>query len=439
MAAIDFNKRLVIQLGLMASAGIFIGAPAFAQKRKLFGITLPKEISDILPQDALSIAETADAVISLEREADQIKLPQSLLSWDTSEAVTANDSSFYTVLLPRLVALIDRSEFRNTDFADKAGGLLAQLHATQHEVPEAWRGLGVSAAASGTRGFLNSLDPVVTDAPVSAPALPPVLSDVLAVPAQNGPAPAPEASPLPSEVPPSEVPPIPQSSDIDPPAASDAPANSPPENSKPDDKPAAAEENRPLSRRRDFASLSSEYRRLYSSIAIRPERSKTANWHLSMLRNAKPRYETVANLTGVPWYFIGITHGLEASFNFRAHLHNGDFPLTSRTRQVPSGRPKVWLPPADWNSSARDALALLGFTGQRDWSLERTLYRLEAYNGLGYRSFGVASPYLWSFSNHYDRGKFVSDGKWSNTARSQQCGAAVMLKLLEEAGDINLA
>jgi lysozyme family protein len=66
------------------------------------------------------------------------------------------------------------------------------------------------------------------------------------------------------------------------------------------------------------------------------------------------------------------------------------------------------------------------------------LYRLEAYNGLGYRSYGVASPYLWSFSNHYDRGKFVSDGKWSSTARSQQCGAAVMLKLLNDAGDIKL-
>jgi lysozyme family protein len=143
-------------------------------------------------------------------------------------------------------------------------------------------------------------------------------------------------------------------------------------------------------------------------------------------------------LTGVPWHFIGVIHGLEASFNFRAHLHNGDFPLSRRTRQVPSGRPRVWLPPDDWASSAKDALALLGFTGQTDWSLSRTLYRLEAYNGLGYRSYGVPSPYLWSFSNHYARGKFVSDGKWNANARSQQCGAAVMLKLLHDAGEIKL-
>jgi lysozyme family protein len=138
----------------------------------------------------------------------------------------------------------------------------------------------------------------------------------------------------------------------------------------------------------------------------------------------------------VPWFFIAVTHALESSFNFRAHLHNGDFPLSSRTRQVPAGRPLKWLPPSDWESSAVDALRLMGFAGQGDWSLERTLYRLEAYNGFGYRRIGVPTPYLWSFSQHYDRGKFVADGKFSRTARSQQCGAAVMLKLLDEAGEI---
>ena len=45
------------------------------------------------------------------------------------------------------------------------------------------------------------------------------------------------------------------------------------------------------------------------------------------------------------WFVIAAIHGLEASFNFRAHFHNGDFPLTARTRQVPAGRPAVWLPP----------------------------------------------------------------------------------------------
>jgi peptidoglycan hydrolase-like protein with peptidoglycan-binding domain len=42
----------------------------------------------------------------------------------------------------------------------------------------------------------------------------------------------------------------------------------------------------------------------------------------------------------------------------------------------------------------------------------------------------VPSPYLWSFSNHYTRGKYVADGRFSPTAVSQQVGAAVLLKQL---------
>jgi lysozyme family protein len=200
--------------------------------------------------------------------------------------------------------------------------------------------------------------------------------------------------------------------------------------------PPEDEPDKPLSKAKDYASLQDEYARLYRKLSVRTERSDAVEWHLAMIRKSKARYQSVGEQTGVPWYFIAVTHGLEASFNFRAHLHNGDFPLSSRTRQVPAGRPTKWLPPSDWESSARDALRLLGFTGQKDWSLTRTLYRLEAYNGFGYRSYGVPTPYLWSFSNHYDRGKYVADGKFSFSARSQQCGAAVMLKMLAEAGEL---
>jgi lysozyme family protein len=119
------------------------------------------------------------------------------------------------------------------------------------------------------------------------------------------------------------------------------------------------------------------------------------------------------------------------------HLHNGDTPLTRRTRNAPANRPEVWLPPADWESSAKDALTHDGFLGQTDWTLEAMLYRWEGYNGWGYRQAGrPPTPYLWSFSNHYTRGKYASDGRYDSQLRSQQCGAAVMLKELLRAGEI---
>jgi lysozyme family protein len=72
-----------------------------------------------------------------------------------------------------------------------------------------------------------------------------------------------------------------------------------------------------------------------------------------------------------------------------------------------------------------------GYARQKDWSVPRALYRFESYNGWGYRGRNVNTPYLWSFSKHYSKGKFVSDGKYDPSAVSKQCGAAVMLKALD--------
>jgi lysozyme family protein len=438
MASIDFNgtefkRRHMLALALGTSVGLAVSTSAAAQGRKLFGIKFPDELASILPTKAISAAETVDTILALERDADLKNLPLSVLSGNARQPISATDSSIYELALPRLVALIDRSEFRDAAFAEKAGALLARLHSAQRTMPAGLIGL-VSVSSPdlrpGNKSFIDAQtainSPSIIELPDISGSAEPTDPAVDAVPP-----PVPVEAAIPESVALPDTLPQPV-----PPSAPEQQAEIAQEETQP--APVKLDADQPLSRKRDYASLSAEYERLFASSALQPERSETARWHLTMLRNARSRYEQVGRLTGVPWHFIGVIHGLEASFNFRAHLHNGDFPLSRRTRQVPSGRPRVWLPPDDWASSAKDALALLGFTGQTDWSLSRTLYRLEAYNGLGYRSYGVPSPYLWSFSNHYARGKFVSDGKWNANARSQQCGAAVMLKLLHDAGEIKL-
>lgn len=386
MSLDPLTKRDMLRWSAGAALGSVLGVRAFAQDGTLLGLPLPKEILDIVPRKPLNYLRIADAVLRMEREADRKKIPDSILSRNKGQPITDLGDELYQLVLPRLVALIDRAETVDVGLADKAGELLAEIHQGQHELPEALR------TAPPDFDMLAPSSPVADSIVPGAVGIPPV-----------------------------EVLPIP---DVTPPPAS------PPEPPPPIDEP-----DKPLSKAKDYASLKSEYARLYRKLTVRPERQESADWHLAMIRKSRSRYEKVGEQTGVPWYFIAVCHALESSFNFRAHLHNGDFPLTARTRQVPAGRPKQWLPPSDWESSAKDALRLLGFTGQADWSLERTLYRLEAYNGFGYRGFAVPTPYLWSFSNHYERGKFVSDGKFSHIAKSQQCGAAVMLKLLGEAGD----
>lgn len=137
----------------------------------------------------------------------------------------------------------------------------------------------------------------------------------------------------------------------------------------------------------------------------------------------------------IPWYFIACVHYLECSFSFKKHLHNGD-PLTGYTVQVPAGRPKVGhAPPFTFEESAVDALKLMGFDKVTSWKLPFILRKLEAYNGFGYFKYhNMNSPYLWSYSNHYTKGKYVKDGKFDKNAVSAQTGSAVILKRMEERG-----
>jgi lysozyme family protein/peptidoglycan hydrolase-like protein with peptidoglycan-binding domain len=180
------------------------------------------------------------------------------------------------------------------------------------------------------------------------------------------------------------------------------------------------------------------YELLYESCLVRPKRRAAVDQLVARITANKARYAKVGKALGVPWYVVGIIHSLEAGGDFSRHLHNGD-PLTARTTHVPAGRPPTGRPPFTWEQSAIDALRLRGMDRWKDWSIPGTLYELEGYNGFGYRDYhpNVPSPYLWSFSNHYTRGKYVADGRFSPTAVSQQVGAAVLLKQLVAAAPSN--
>jgi lysozyme family protein len=179
--------------------------------------------------------------------------------------------------------------------------------------------------------------------------------------------------------------------------------------------------------------LAREYSLLYESCLIRPSRKATVAQISRKLSANRARYEKVAKALRIPWYVVAVIHSMEAGGDFTRHLHNGD-PLSARTTHVPAGRPKTGKPPFAWESSAIDALRYQGFAAWKDWSVPGALYKLEGFNGWGYRDHhpAVLSPYLWSFSNHYTKGKYVADGRFSPTAVSQQCGAAVLLKRLQE-------
>ncbi|WBT38114.1 MULTISPECIES: hypothetical protein [Hyphomicrobium] len=187
-----------------------------------------------------------------------------------------------------------------------------------------------------------------------------------------------------------------------------------------------------------FDSIAEDYRRLFATCEIRSEKRSEVMWYVSKITDPTRRkaYDQVFEETCVPWYFVAIIHGMECGFDMQSHLHNGDS-LKKKTVQVPKGRPAQWLPPSDWVSSAVDALRYDKLDEKPDWTLAHMLYRWEAYNGWRSRLlYKINTPYLWSFSNHYTKGKFVADNVWDSNAVSKQCGAAVMLRGLVEAGHV---
>jgi Putative peptidoglycan binding domain len=135
---------------------------------------------------------------------------------------------------------------------------------------------------------------------------------------------------------------------------------------------------------------------------------------------------------------------MEASFDFNCHLHNGD-PLSERTIEGPAGRPEKGNPPFTWEESAIDALKYDGALEIRNWSLPTIFFFLEKYNGWGYREGkGRAttppcrSAYIYSGSNHYEKGKYVDNSKFDPDAVSAQVGCMAQLKELENKGMISL-
>lgn len=145
------------------------------------------------------------------------------------------------------------------------------------------------------------------------------------------------------------------------------------------------------------------------------------------------RYEYVGNQCGcIPFQVVGLIHYREAAFNFKTHLANGD-PLFDHFGNpiVTTHVPKGIGPFQTWEAGAIAALKLIGFDRLKDWDLVSTLIHLETWNGVGYQKHNVLSPYIWSFTNLYQAGKYESDGDFNPTLIDAEAGCAAILSVLK--------
>jgi len=172
-----------------------------------------------------------------------------------------------------------------------------------------------------------------------------------------------------------------------------------------------------------------DYKVSFDSLIVHPDKIDDVERIVAKIKANEARYKSVQDKTTVPWYIIAPIHYREANLGFGFHLHNGD-PLTARTTHVPKGRPLKGNPPFTWEESAIDALKMSWLTSVKDWSIGNALALLERYNGMGYKSRGLPSPYVWSWTPIYERGKYVADGHFDPNVVDQQCGVAPIIKSL---------
>lgn len=174
-----------------------------------------------------------------------------------------------------------------------------------------------------------------------------------------------------------------------------------------------------------------DYEQLYEVMVIDPAKKSQINDIAERINSFRGIYNEIENLLHVPANIIAAIHYRESSLSFKRHLHNGD-PLIDRTVHVPKGRPLTGNPPFSWQQSALDAFRMRGWDKVTDWSMPNALAKIEAYNGMGYKKRNIPSPYLWSWSSNYVKGKFIADGKFDSLVVDKQCGAAVILKSLAQ-------
>lgn len=143
----------------------------------------------------------------------------------------------------------------------------------------------------------------------------------------------------------------------------------------------------------------------------------------------RARYEAVATKTGVPAPLIAALHWRESDGNFNTYLHQGD-PLGKPAKNWPTNIPVFHK----WEDAAIHALNMkktlrddLGMTAATTDVAALATYA-EHYNGLGYYNRGHVSPYVFSGTDQYSKGKYVRDRVFDPNHRDRQLGVVSMLK-----------
>lgn len=151
-------------------------------------------------------------------------------------------------------------------------------------------------------------------------------------------------------------------------------------------------------------------------------------------------YKQVGDELSIPPWVIGCLHYRESDFDFGTWLCNGD-PIfdASGTPIKTSHVPQGLGPCSTWQDAALLSLKNQGWNQGLHWDIVDALENLLLWNGTGYEALipPINSPYLWSMTNHYSKGKYVADGIYDPNIVDSQAGCAAIIISLKSMGVIN--
>ena len=137
---------------------------------------------------------------------------------------------------------------------------------------------------------------------------------------------------------------------------------------------------------------------------------------VEVINSNKATYLKVQEATGLDYRLVAALHYRECGSRFNRSIQDG--------RVLP--KDIDWVDHASkfinkWRAGAR-----LKVPQTREAMLEFA----ERWNGLGYRKLGVPSPYVWSGTDRYVKGKFTADGSYDSEVVDKQIGVAPILDAL---------
>ena len=174
-----------------------------------------------------------------------------------------------------------------------------------------------------------------------------------------------------------------------------------------------------------YSAIWPRYAKYWDGMKINPSREAEFKADAEYAINHKLLYQEAEKACGLPWAMIAVIHRREGNANFGTYLGNGQS-LEMVTTIEPRGR-GPFPGPNGFINGCVDAVKVEGWGSVIDWRLEKVLYYMLLFNGVGSEAWGAPSSYIWGGTNIQVPGKWVRDGVWDSHFIDPQPGSAPLL------------